>query len=159
MEKYVQPFIDACEGVFTNFIGTELIAERPYFAEKDDVNEWDISAVIGFSGEAKGAVVISMKKDLAIRITDIITGTKHTNLDEEVIDSIGEIVNIIAGNAKQGLEDMFRLVISLPSIVKGAKHTINWPHKNNRIISIPFKVFDAESFNLSVAIESTGSKA
>lgn len=153
MEKYVQPFISACEGVFENFIGTALTAERPYFAAKGEINEWDISSVIGFTGEAKGAVVLSMKWDLAMKITDAITGKKHTEVDEEVIDAIGEIVNIIAGNAKLGLEEMFRLVISLPTIIQGVNHTVNWPNENARIISIPFKVYGSDIFNMSVAIE------
>ncbi|MDR1210822.1 MAG: chemotaxis protein CheX [Spirochaetaceae bacterium] len=154
MEKYIQPFIDVCKNVFREFLGVELNAERPHFSEKDEVNEWDISAVIGLTGEARGAVVISMQKALAMRLTGILTGTSHTGLDEEVLDATGEIVNIIAGNAKKGLEEAFRLVISLPTIVEGKQHTIQWPHSQTRIICIPFTLFENEKFRLSVAIES-----
>ncbi|MDR2102648.1 MAG: chemotaxis protein CheX [Treponema sp.] len=154
MEKYIQPFIEVCRNVFKEFIQCDLTAERPYFSEKDALNEWDISSVIGLTGEARGAVVISMKKELAIRLTDQITGTAHAQLDDEVVDAIGEIVNIIAGNVKKNLEETFRLVISLPTIVQGKEHTIKWPVGNTRIICIPFKIFENDFFNLSVAIES-----
>jgi chemotaxis protein CheX len=153
MEQYIQPFIDVCENVFREFVGMELKADRPYFAETSAVNDWDISAVIGLTGEARGAVVISMKKELAIKLTDAITGAKHTQLDDEVVDAIGEIVNIIAGNAKKGLEAAFRLVISLPTIVDGHNHSVKWPNSQARIICIPFAV-EEETFCLSVAIES-----
>jgi chemotaxis protein CheX len=153
MEKYIQPFIDVCKKVFLEFVGCELAAERPYFADKNTVNEWDISSIIGLTGEARGAVVISMKRDLALRITGILTGSDQSVSDEEVVDAVGEIVNIIAGNVKKDLEEAFRLVISLPTIVQGKEHTIQWPNSHARIICIPFMIFEKEQFVLSVAIE------
>jgi chemotaxis protein CheX len=154
MEQYIQPFIDVCKNVFKEFVGAELGAGRPYFAEKDALKEWDISAVIGLTGEARGAVVISMKKKLVLHLTDVLTGSTHKQIDDEVVDAIGEIVNIIAGNAKKGLEEAFRLVISLPTIVQGKDHSIKWPNSQARIICIPFTIFEDEVFNLLVAIES-----
>ena len=154
MEQYIQPFIDVTKSTFKDFVGTEISAGRPFFEQKDSANKWDISGVIGLSGEARGAVVIGMKTALAIRLTDMLTSTKHSDIDEEVVDAIGEMVNIIAGNAKKGLEETFRLVISLPSIVQGPAHQVKWPHDQARIICIPFTIFDSETFTLSVAIES-----
>ena len=155
MEKYIQPFVDVCVNVFKDFIGTDLVTERPHFIDKNDIHEWDVSAIIGLTGEARGAVVISMKSVLACRLTSMLTGEDHTSMDDEVIDAIGEIINIIAGNAKRGLEESFRLVISLPTIVHGSNHAIQWPNDQARIICIPFKIFDNETFCLSVAIEAS----
>jgi chemotaxis protein CheX len=153
MEKYIKPFIDVCANVFKDFIGCELTAGHPYFENKNVPQDWDISAIIGLTGEARGAVVISMKKELAVKITGMLTGSEHKDLDEEVVDAVGEIVNIIAGNVKRDLEEAFRLVISLPSIVKGKGHTIKWSANLARIMCIPFTVFE-NCFCLSVAIES-----
>ena len=154
MEQYIQPFIDVTKNTFKEFVGAELNVGRPYFQQKETANEWDISGVIGLTGEARGAVVIGLKTALAIKITDMLTNAKHSSIDDEVVDAIGEIVNIIAGNAKKGLEEAFRLVISLPTIIEGSGHTIKWPQEQARIICIPFTIFDSESFILSVAIES-----
>ncbi|MFP3089411.1 chemotaxis protein CheX [Treponema sp. TIM-1] len=154
MEKYIQPFVGVCKNVFKEFVGDEPSADRPYFAEKENVTDWDISAVIGLTGEARGAVVISMKTSLALMITDILTGSKHTELDDETVDAIGEIVNIIAGNVKKELEESFRLIISLPTIIQGKEHVITWPSGHTRIICIPFNIFENQTFILSVAIES-----
>ena len=154
MEQYIQPFIDVTKSTFKDFVGTELNAGRPFFRPKDVANDWDISGVIGLSGEARGAVVIGMKSALAIRLTDMLTNTTHSSIDGEVVDAIGEIVNIIAGNAKKGLEETFRLIISLPTIIEGQGHQVKWPQDQARIICIPFTVFESESFTLSVAIES-----
>jgi len=154
MEQYIQPFIDVTKNTFKEFVGTELEAGRPYFQQKDSANEWDISGVIGLSGEARGAVVIGLKSNLAIRLTEMLTGSKHNSIDDDVVDAIGEIVNIISGNAKKGLEEAFRLIISLPTIIEGKGHQIKWPLEQARIICIPFTIFESETFTLSVAIES-----
>ncbi|KGE72050.1 chemotaxis protein CheX [Spirochaeta lutea] len=156
MEKYIQPFVEVCESVFRDFLQTEVRADRPHFIDRSEANNWDISAVIGLTGEARGAVVISMKLNLALSLTSTLTGQQHTGLDDEVVDAIGEVVNIIAGNAKRGLEESFRLVISLPTIVRGNNHSVIWPTEQTRIICIPFRLPSGDTFCLSVAIEAVG---
>ena len=153
MKQYIQPFINVCRSVFKDFIGQEIEANMPHFLEKDQATEWDISGIIGLSGEARGAVVISLKDDLALKLTGILTGKVHKVLYDDVVDAVGEIINIIAGNVKQELEDAFRLVISLPTIVTGKGHTINWPTGQARVICIPFTMGGIENFTLSVALE------
>lgn len=158
MEKYIQPFIDVSKAVFKDFLGLDLKEGRPYFDETCTVKEWDLSAIIGLTGEARGAVVISMKKELAVALTGILTGSEHTGVDDDVVDAIGEIVNIVAGNVKKNLEEAFRLVISLPTIVQGKEHSIKWPANRTRIICIPFTVLEGSVFILSVAIEAASGK-
>jgi chemotaxis protein CheX len=158
-EKYIQPFITVCSDVFRDMTGYVLEAGYPFFMTRDQAQDWDISGLIGLSGEAKGAVVLSMKTALAAQITGKLTGKKHNSLDNDVIDAVGELVNIIAGNVKQKLEDQFNLIISLPSIIKGPGHEIVWSGEHIRILCIPFKAPgsskpDDQTFNLSVALSS-----
>jgi chemotaxis protein CheX len=153
VERYIKPFVDVCFNVFKDFIGYTITPGRAFFIDKNMAHDWDISGIIGLTGEARGAVVVSMQTALALKITGSLTGAEHTTLDDETVDAIGEIVNIIAGNAKRELEESFRLIISLPTIVTGENHLIKWPVSQVRIISIPFSVED-DTFYLSVAIES-----
>ncbi|MDR1107717.1 MAG: chemotaxis protein CheX [Spirochaetaceae bacterium] len=153
MERYIKPFVDVSIGVFKEFVGYTIVPGRAFFIDKNTPRDWDVSGIIGLTGEARGAVVISMQTELALKLTGILTGQEHRVLDDETVDAIGEIVNIIAGNAKRELEESFRLVISLPTIVKGKNHTIQWPVSQVRIICIPFMLED-HTFYLSVAIES-----
>ncbi len=155
MEQYIQSFVLVCESVFKALLGLDIVAERPFFADKNEVNDYDVSGVIGLTGEAKGAVVLSMNQNLARRLTALLTGSDHADFDDDVIDAIGEIINIIAGNVKRDLEESFRLYISLPTIVSGANHQIRWPNEQSRIIRIPFRLFEAESFVLSIAIDAS----
>jgi chemotaxis protein CheX len=153
MHQYIAPFIEVCTMVFKNMVKCDLIAGRAYFIEREDFQKWDISGIISLSGEARGLVSISMKAETAIRITENITGIKHTHLDSDVIDVIGEIVNVVTGNVKKNLQGMFKLVISLPYVIKGKAHMIALPLERKRLLCIPFKIFDDQVLSLSIAID------
>ena len=105
------------------------------------------------SGEANGAVAISMKEATAFKIAKILTGVDHSYIDEYVTDAIGEIINIITGNVKRDFEEDLRIKISLPSIIKGKAHSIVWPSAKTRIICIPFSIFENQEMCLSVAVD------
>jgi len=152
VERYIKPFINVTVSVFKEFAGCDIESSHPFFAEKEAPHEWDYSGVIGITGDACGAVVISMKENLAARLTQIVGEAVDA---EDITDAIGEIVNIITGNVKRDLEKTeFRLIISTPTVVKGKNHCIRWPYNKTHIICIPFNIFGTEMFNLQVAIES-----
>ena len=154
MEQYIQPFIDGCEEVFRNLCNTEIKPGRPFFVSKDEFETiWDVSGIIGLSGEANGAVAISLKENTAFRLTNILTGKEYTTIDNVVTDALGEIVNIIAGNVKNVFEKKHRIKITMPSIIKGKAHSIVWPSDRARIICIPFSIFENQELCLSVAVE------
>jgi len=153
MVQYIKPFVDVAVNTFENFVGCEVVPRHPHFLDVDKGTEWDISSVIGLSGAIKGAVILSMKKELGIKITDLLTGTTPTEVDADVVDAVGELVNIIAGNVKPLIPNGERIVISIPTVIKGKEHSIAWPSKQARILCIPFKIFDEDIFHLLVAIE------
>lgn len=148
--RYIDPFVTATVNVFQEFFKITPTVQKPYLIKPEEAHNWDVSAIIGIAGEAKGAVVLSFTDSLATELAASLAGTASP-APEEVTDAIGEIVNIVAGNAKKGLEQ-YRLVISLPSIVKGKNHRISWPSRGIPIIGIPFKT-EVEPFHLSVGLE------
>jgi chemotaxis protein CheX len=154
MEEYLQPFIDVCVNTFQAFCKTHVTVGRIFIEERDKYeNLWDVSGIIGLTGDAKGALALSLKEDTALNITQIITGEKPSSMDINVTDVVGEIINIIAGNVKKDLQEMFRLTISTPSIVKGRLHQLVWPIESTRVICVPFTIFNTQKFCLSVVIE------
>ena len=154
MEQYIQPFIKVCTTVFKEFCQTEVAAGRVFFVSKDEYETiWDISGIIGMSGEATGAVAISMKDITAFQVTKMLTNKEHKSIDSDVTDAVGEIINIIAGNVKKDFEEELKIKISLPTIVKGKAHTIVWPSEKTRIICIPFTIFTDQEMCLSVAVD------
>jgi len=153
LQNYVEPFVEVTVSTFKEFVGVDVSPRHPHFLDPEKAFEWDISAVIGLSGVVKGAVIVSMKSELAIKLTDLLTGVEHTELDADVIDAIGEVNNIIAGNIKPKVPNGDKIVISIPTIIRGKEHSIAWPSKQTRILCIPHKAFDNDIFHLMVAIE------
>lgn len=149
--KYIEPFIDATINVFREFYNEEPNLKTPFIFDKEEHLGWDLSAVIGIAGETKGVISLSFPESLILKLTEVLVGKKITSINDDVVDSTGEVVNIIAGNAKQGLEE-YRLVISLPSIVEGHNHKIAWPSSNMPIITIPFET-SFGVFHVSVGLE------
>ena len=154
MEQYIQPFIEGSEEVFRDLCNTTVKAGRAFFVSKDEFETiWDISGIIGLSGDANGAVALSLKEQTAVTLTKILTGNEHSSIDKFVTDAMGEIINIIAGNVKDIYEKKHRIKITLPSIVKGKSHSVVWPSEKARIICIPFAIFESQEFCLSIAME------
>lgn len=147
--KHIEPFIDATVNMFRDMLGLESEYRTPYIMDKNETHDWDISGIIGIGGDSKGVIVISFEAGLAKKITAMLTGSDEAS-EDDIVDAVGELVNIVAGNAKKGLEQ-FHLNISLPSIVRGVDHEISWP-SNTPIVSIPFSLPQGR-FQLSVGLE------
>ena len=135
--KYIQPFVNATVKVFKEFLGVEIKAGQPFiFNHNENKYAYDISGIIGIAGHTLGIVVVSFPKIVALDLASRITKETIKIFDDTVIDLVGEVVNMIAGNAKRGLEQ-YKLVISLPSIVKGVNHQITGV-SGVTMIGIPF---------------------
>jgi chemotaxis protein CheX len=152
MEQYIQPFVEVSTSVFKDLLHCELVPERAYFINKEAFLDWDISGIIALTGGARGLVAISVKYDTAKKITHILTGNEGEVANIDMVDAIGEIVNIIAGNVKKKLEDMFKIIISLPKVVYGKAHIVVIPDERMRLLCIPFKIFENETICLSINI-------
>jgi len=133
--EHINPFLVAMISVFDTMLGCKLTRGNPYL--KNAVQpEHEISGVIGLSGKAKGVVVLSLCREAALSATEAMLGERPTELSAEVSDAIGELTNIVAGNAKAKLEYL-NLSVSLPTVVVGKWHTIEFP-KSVVPICIPF---------------------
>ena len=151
MEQYIQPFVQVTATVFKSMLQYDLVPDRAYFAEKESFLNWDLSGVIALTGGVKGLVAMSMKYPTAQKITTRLTGLDSAS-KADLSDAVGELVNIIAWNVKKSLENMFDIIISLPTVVSGKAHMIVIPSDRIRLLCIPFKIFEDEIICLSINI-------
>jgi chemotaxis protein CheX len=134
-QTIIQAFVSATTEVFRTMVGREVIPEAPYGVSAAHCEE-DISALIGLSGGLPGTVIVGVDKSLAIDFTESVIGHSTTQIDEEVIDAVGEIANMIVGAAKCKLTT-YKLSISLPSVICGRGLTVNFP-RAVKPLCIPF---------------------
>jgi chemotaxis protein CheX len=133
--EYINPFLSAAISVFNTMLGVTLTREEPFVKDTTRPNH-EVSGVIGLSGKAKGMVVLSLCREAAINATAAMLGERPLEINADVADAVGELTNMIAGAAKAQLEHL-QMSVSLPSVVTGKAHCIEFP-KNTMPICIPF---------------------
>jgi chemotaxis protein CheX len=122
---YVNPVIQSAVDVFDKMLNCK--AKRVDLKLKDSTAPlYELSAIIGVSGKATGTYVLSLSEKVAIEILNRMVGIEATGLDDDVCDAAGEILNMIAGQAKATLQKL-ELSISLPSMITGKNHEIRYP--------------------------------
>jgi chemotaxis protein CheX len=146
--KYVNPFLAASLNLFRDHLGIAVRSLAP-FVRKDPTSLEEVSGIIGLAGETVGAVVLSFSRETAMAVVSALSGRQYGALTNEVLDGVGEMVNIIAGNAKKDLLD-FRISISLPGVIVGAGSRIHWP-EGIPVITIPFET-DVGNVSVNVSL-------
>jgi chemotaxis protein CheX len=134
--SYINPFITATITTFKTMINLDVSPGKPSI-KQEPFPAYDISGIIGLSGGAQGSIAISFPKPLALKIVSAMLGMDIRYIGAEVTDGIGEIANIIAGNAKQHLRG-FSLSISLPNVVVGKDHILTGK-KGVPVLVVPFQ--------------------
>lgn len=151
--EYVNPFITATSEVFKTMVGIEPERGQLYVKDNEKL-PYDISGIIGLAGQASGFVVISMTEKLAFKVLENFLGETKTEVDEDVMDAIGEILNMIAGGAKQVFsKNGIRFKISIPNVVVGKNHMVG-KQRNVKCIGMTFNVGE-DTFVIEVALNDT----
>ncbi len=145
----VQPFIIATTETYTKMIRTTPKALQ-YSLNKGRGITHDISGVIGITGDLIGSVSLSYPKESALKTLTAFIGVPITELDDDSMDAIGELVNIVAGYAQKFIED-FKTSISLPTIIKGDELHVKEPSDVFSFI-VPFEC-EHGKFDLSVGLK------
>jgi len=140
---FINPFLNATVNVLSMMAFVKPTPGKP-FIKKDKKAHGDISGIIGMTGSSKGVVVISLSKEAAIKIVSSMLGEEYTELNEGVSDAIGEITNMISGDARRELAAKgYIFEAGLPSIIIGPDHEIESITKGPTV-AIPFTLDDTK---------------
>lgn len=120
--KCVNPFMGAIKNVFKTMLNMDTQFGKPHVKTADEISH-DVSGIIGLSGDVVGAVIVSFPKLSAIKIASMFSGIALSDADEDFTDAIGELANMIAGNAKKDIEGL-NISITTPSVVIGSGHQV-----------------------------------
>lgn len=149
--EYINPFIESTLSSLEMM--AQMTAERDGLGLKENfITTFDISSIIAMTGEVNGSVILSFPAKVACKIASSMLMEEKSDLDKDVEDAIGEIGNIIVGNARRQLMSSgFKLNISIPSVVIGEGHKISRKEGVN-CIGISFKTAQGP-FEINVGIK------
>jgi chemotaxis protein CheX len=134
----INPFLTATINLFQNMFGLEAQPGTPYVLEGETKHRWEISGLLGLTGDYQGLVGFRLPRmlgDKMLQKSGIVTKGEEERQDT-VYEMIGEITNIIAGNAASDIKSA-SIDISPPVVVRGENHQIAWP-KAMPVVAIPF---------------------
>ena len=137
-ENLIQDFIDSTTDALTTMsavdVKTKSVEEINGQTNSMDVTAClDITGILGFSGGRKGAILVTFPTEIALKVVGGMLGVELTEIDADVRDGIGEVVNMIAGGAKTRLQSKgINFELSIPNTVIGRNHQIAAPATTTR---------------------------
>ncbi|MFH0754438.1 MAG: chemotaxis protein CheX [Candidatus Omnitrophota bacterium] len=121
------------------------VPEIIYFDNFDDMEEECVISSIGFTGTLEGTCALCLPDSSACAIVSRMTNQKVTEVNVDIIDGIGELVNIILGGIKMKLEGTeFALNISVPSCIKGSRMVVLTDIKKTTSINVRYQFNNAQ---------------
>ncbi len=149
--KMINPFINATMNVLETMAFTKSEPGKPYL-KKDDVAQGDVSGVIGFTGETNGTVAVTFDESCILKIVTNMFGEEMTEMNNDIADAVGELTNMISGQARKELEEIGKIFHgAIPTVVTGKNHKLESMTSGPKI-AIPFKT-EAGSFTIEVCLE------
>lgn len=124
---FITPFIKSVQNVFNMMLQLDVTVEDPHL-KTDAKSTYDVSGIIGLSGDVVGSAVLSFPTDAAERIVALFTGEQISVDHPDFADAIGELINMVTGNAKADFAGR-NVSISCPNVVRGKDHTIARPRE------------------------------
>ena len=124
--EYINAFIASTKATFSEMLGCEITRSDLFTMETFEPRH-EITGIIGLTGKALGSVALSLSKPLALKATEAMLMESYTEINEDVVDAVGELANMVAGGAKAKLEQ-YQMSVTLPSIIVGKSTVLSFPH-------------------------------
>ncbi|MEW8973817.1 MAG: chemotaxis protein CheX [Tissierellaceae bacterium] len=145
--EYIDSFYGATQDVFKLMLDLEV--------DKGDLevidgltSSKDANIMLGVTGDLKGSVLFSFTKDMTLEMVKIMAGMEMEEIDIFVSSALGEIANIIGGNAITNLSSYgYKCDITPPQIIIGQHKAASMA--NEKVLILPMETSIGE---FSIAI-------
>ncbi len=142
---FINPLLDAVLNVLSTMAGVKVQPQTP-FLNKDRTAIGDITGQISIEGFARGIIAVSLSTSAILKIVNNMLFENYTEINEEVADAVGELTNMISGQARSSLSEMgMAFQASTPSVLQGKGKPVDHI-PNAPILSIPFTSDDGDLF-------------
>jgi chemotaxis protein CheX len=140
----------AAHSVFETMLGTQLRDCEPRQAESPIRTE-GVVALIGLAGEWAGTGAFRCSAEMARKVSGLFLMQEFSAVDEEVLDAVGELANMILGNAKTVFEETLGpMGLSIPTVIYGRNFTTRSVGRSEWTV-VPFEL-DGEVFEIQISL-------
>ena len=107
----------------------------------------DITGIIGLTGDTEGSMSLTFSETCALTLAENMTGEKFEEINDKVADMVGELTNMISGDARAQLEDQgLSFSAAIPTIVRGKNHTVDHIVEGGATVFFPFSTDSGDLF-------------
>ena len=147
----INPFVDATVDTFSTMCGVEPQREGDLDVRVGMQPTFDLVGIIGLSGSSRGAIMLTMPCEVGCKLVGAFLDEEIVEVDSEVMDAYGELLNIIAGGAAANLPDQ-TMNLAIPTVMMGEDQQVSSKESTPWVV-IPMSFPDWGKFNIEVSME------
>lgn len=137
---FVEAFVASTLKVFQTMAFTELQPGPAYFRSKHDIARGDVTGIVGLTGQMNGSLAVSFSGPAILQVISNMFGEAAKEINEEVCDAVGELSNMISGDARRALEQHgYRFEAAIPTVIDGKNHKISHAFSGPYLV-LPFTI-------------------
>ena len=149
-EMKVAAIRGAAHNVFETMLGTKLQDGEPRQVDSPMRTE-GVVALIGLAGDWAGTGAFRCSAEMARKVSGLFLMQEFSAVDEEVLDAVGELANMVLGNAKTVFEETLGpMGLSIPTVIYGRNFTTRSVGHNEWTV-VPFEL-DGEVFEIQISL-------
>ena len=148
--EFVNPIYKATSDVLRTMLNLDVERGDLRVVEDDAVIGNDANVIIGLTGSLNGSIHYSFSEEMTLEMVRIMSGMEMDEIDKFVSSAVGEIANIISGNATTYLaEQDYDCDIVSPQILIGQSKSFSMAEERALVIPLKTEIGEFE-INLSV---------
>lgn len=151
-EEVIKQLEKDVRDIFSTMVGAEVSENSTCVAASTSFTD-SVSAMVGLAGVFNGMINLHVSKKLAIHFASSMLGMEIEEIDDDVIDALGEIANMLGGSFKHHFVlGGHEVRLSIPSVITGAQYDISAGSLPDTLTLL--FTSDGEPFMISVYLES-----
>ncbi|NMA86647.1 MAG: chemotaxis protein CheX [Tissierellia bacterium] len=140
--EYINSFYIATQDVFKLMFDLD-VEKNGLTVVEDMVPVKDLSVSLGVTGDLKGTILFSFTDNMSLNMVEIMSGMKINEIDTFVSSALGEVANIIGGNALTNLSNNNYICdITPPQVFVGQHKTVSFPDEKTLVINLETDIGD-----------------
>jgi chemotaxis protein CheX len=151
--EFINPMLASVVNVLKTMAGIEPQPGKPFLKRRPDLSQGDVTGVVGLTGPVQGSLAVSFSESAIVYIVTQMLGEVCTEINGDVQDAVGELSNMISGDARRALADKgYTFQGALPTVISGRRHEITHALSGPAIV-MPFRLGEHGTFFVEVCFE------